>query len=204
MLAAVCLVCLEGTVSACMDYQCWGVNMCNSGVCAAPNDCSASAIKFINNVIQIRGWRCRVTMEDIRQALPDSVTKEGTEYTLHNRIVVRDGSVLEIHGASRASSPAAVVSLLKLKVSSTRPTVQYTLNTKYVQSTGCEWHRGLTCVLLRNTHEKLLINNQWALRVRPRRHAYGSECTAILLLCPYRTGGIAALLYSVLTGPGDG
>lgn len=106
--------------SACRDFLCPGVTMCSegefAGECAAPSDCASTAIQFNNNVIQIRGWRCRVTLEQIRTALPDAVSKVGTEYTLNNKIWVRDGAVLEIHGESEASSPDTAVSLLKLKV----------------------------------------------------------------------------------------
>ena len=108
----------------CRDYACWGVNMCSDGefggVCAAPSDCPSTAIQMMDNgVIQIVGWRCRVTLEQIRLALPENpnaVTKQGTEYTLNNGIWLRHGSILEIHGTSRASSPDTTVTLLKIKV----------------------------------------------------------------------------------------
>ncbi|CAM9349963.1 unnamed protein product [Ectocarpus sp. 6 AP-2014] len=119
---AVATLCF-GATAACRDFNCWGSTMCNegeySGVCDTPNDCADTAIQFINDVIQIRGWRCRVTLEQIRLVLPDTVSKDGTEYTLNNEIWVRDGSILEIHGASKASSPDAAVSLLKLKSDTT-------------------------------------------------------------------------------------
>nr|QGV16393.1 Mannuronate C5-epimerase [Saccharina japonica] len=103
-------------VNACGDHHCWGVNICTGDdVCGPPSDCDASSITVEDDVIQIRGSRCRVTMEAIHLALPDAVTKDGTEYTLNNKLVVRDGCILEIHGASKASSPDAVVTLLKLK-----------------------------------------------------------------------------------------
>eukprot|EP00752_Nemacystus_decipiens_P001269 g1266.t1 len=105
--------------SACRDYACWGTNMCNDGefggVCDAPRGCPSTAIKMIEDVVQIRGWRCRVTLEQIRLAFPDVLSKEGTEYTLNNKIWIRDGAILEIHGASKASSPDTAVSRLKLK-----------------------------------------------------------------------------------------
>lgn len=106
--------------NACGDFHCWGVNICDAdGACSPPTDCDASAITEEDDVIQIRGSRCRVTMEAIHQALPDSVTKDETEYTLNKKLVIRDDCILEIHGASKASSPDAVVTLLKLKVRET-------------------------------------------------------------------------------------
>lgn len=103
--------------NACGDHHCWGVNICTGdGVCGPPSDCDASSITVVDDVIQIRGSRCRVTMEAIHLALPDDVLKDGTEYTLNKKLVVRDGCILEIHGASKASSPDAVVTLLRLKV----------------------------------------------------------------------------------------
>lgn len=116
-LAAVLCSGILGGAQSCQDFLCPGVSACSSdGVCEAPTDCPASSIEFYNNVIQIRGSGCRVTMEAIHQTLPDNVTKEGTEYTVNNKILVRDGCILEIHGAETASSPDAAVSLLKLKV----------------------------------------------------------------------------------------
>lgn len=113
-------------VNACGDHHCWGVNICTGDdVCGPPSDCDASSITVEDDVIQIRGSRCRVTMEAIHLALPDAVTKDGTEYTLNNKLVVRDGCILEIHGASKASSPDAVVTLLKLKVRGLRPHTLY-------------------------------------------------------------------------------
>lgn len=109
---------------ACRDFTCWGVTMCSegefAGECAAPLECPSTAIQMTNGVVQIRGWRCRVTLEQIRLALPDVVSKEGTEYTLNNEIWIRDGAILEIHGASKASSADTAVSLLKLKVGALR------------------------------------------------------------------------------------
>lgn len=105
---------------ACSDFHCWGVNICSEdGTCTAPTDCDASSIAVEDDVIQIKGSRCRVTMEAIHKALPDDVTKDGTEYTLNRKLVVRDDCILEIHGAARASSTDAIVTLLKLKVSET-------------------------------------------------------------------------------------
>ena len=106
---------------ACFDYTCFGVTMCNdgefAGECAEPRECPSTAIQMATNgVVQIRGWRCRVTLEQIRLAFPDVLTKEDTEYTLNNKIWIRDGAILEIHGASKASSADTAVSLLKLKV----------------------------------------------------------------------------------------
>ena len=105
----------------CRDFTCSGVNVCSDGAfdgdCAAPADCPSTAIQMMDNdVIQITRWRCKVTLEQIRLALPEAVTKEGTEYTLNNKIWLRHGSILEIHGESSASSPDTAVSLLKLKV----------------------------------------------------------------------------------------
>lgn len=120
-------------VNACGDHYCWGVNICNAeDVCGPPTDCEASSIALDDDVIQIRGSRCRVTMEAIHLALPDAVTKtDDNEYTLNNKLVVRDGCILEIHGASKASSPDAAVTLLRLKVSeklhTTNKTVQHVL-----------------------------------------------------------------------------
>lgn len=106
---------------ACSDFHCWGVNICSEdGMCTAPTDCDASSITLEDDVIQIRGSRCRVTMEAIHQALPEDVTKDGTEYTLNKKLVVRDDCILEIHGAARASSTDAIVTLLKLKVRETQ------------------------------------------------------------------------------------
>lgn len=107
-------------VDACEDFTCSGTTICDDGTCVAPSSCPATGIELDTDtgIIQIRGWRCLVTMEDIRVAHPTAVTKEGTEYTLNNKIVVRDGCILEIHGASQASSPDAAVSLLNLKVRS--------------------------------------------------------------------------------------
>lgn len=110
-----------GQVDACRDFECWGVTMCSEGEfggqCAAPRECPSTAIQMTDNgVVQIRGWRCRVTLEQIRLALPDVLSKEGATYTLNNQIWIRDGAILEIHGASRASSPDTAVSLLRLKV----------------------------------------------------------------------------------------
>lgn len=57
---AVAALCF-GATAACRDFNCWGVTMCNegeyAGVCDTPNDCADTAIKFIDDVIQIRGWR---------------------------------------------------------------------------------------------------------------------------------------------------
>lgn len=111
-------------VNGCRDYACWGVNMCSDGEwggdCAAPSECPSTAISMTDSgVIQIQGWRCRVTLEQIRLALPeypDAVVKEGTEYTLNSRVWLRHGAVLEIHGPSRASTPDVAVTLLKLRV----------------------------------------------------------------------------------------
>lgn len=107
-------------VAACRDYACWGVDVCSqgktAGECAAPRECPSTVIKMINDVVQIRGWRCRVTLEQIRLAFPSALTKSGTEYMLNNKIWLRDGAVLEIHGPSQASSADTAVSLLKLKV----------------------------------------------------------------------------------------
>ena len=103
--------------AACSDVECYGVDVCSSeGECAAPADCTASNIQDKVDHIEIRGNGCRVTMEAIRMALPDAVTKEGEEYVLQKKVWVRDGCVLEIHGSSSASSSDAAVSLLKLKV----------------------------------------------------------------------------------------
>eukprot|EP00903_Cladosiphon_okamuranus_P007254 g7037.t1 len=86
------------------------------GKCAAPRECPSTAIQMHDDgVVQIRGWRCRVTLEQIRLAVPGVLSKEGTTYTLNNKIWIRDGAILEIHGASRASSPDTAVSLLRLK-----------------------------------------------------------------------------------------
>lgn len=114
-LALAVALCPPFAVAGCTDYSCWGVNVCSEGRCAPPRDCTERSIQFVHDVIKIRA-RCRVTMETIRLAFPEAVTKEGTEYTLHNQIVVTNGGILEIHGTSRASSPDAAVSLLKLKV----------------------------------------------------------------------------------------
>ena len=102
----------------CFDYTCAGVTVCNDeGGCGAPADCTADDIRLLSTgVIKIVGKGCRVTLEQIRLALPEAVTKEGTEYTLNNKLTLRKGSILEIHGRSSASSPDAAVSLLKLKV----------------------------------------------------------------------------------------
>lgn len=104
--------------AACNDYDCYGVNVCSSeGHCVAPTDCSYSSnIQNKELNIQIRGPKCRVTFEAIHQAFPEYVTKDGEEYTLKKKLLVRDGCVLEIHGASAASSSDAAVSVLKLKV----------------------------------------------------------------------------------------
>ena len=110
--------------TACQDYTCPGVLTCDeglsAGVCAAPLECPSTDIQFANGVVQVRGWRCRVTLEQIRLAYPEVLTKEitdaGTEYTLNNRLWLRDGAILEIHGPSQASSQDTAVSLLKLKV----------------------------------------------------------------------------------------
>lgn len=106
---------------ACFDYTCFGVTMCNdgefAGECDEPRECPPTAIQMATNgVVQIRGWRCRVTLEQIRLAFPNVLTKEDTTYTLNNKIWIRDGAILEIHGASQASSADTAVSLLKLKV----------------------------------------------------------------------------------------
>lgn len=105
-------------VNACQDFRCEGTTVCVDETCGEPSSCPATGIQLNTEtgIIQIRGWRCLVTMEDIRLAHPTAVTKEGTEYTLNNKIVVRDGCILEIHGGSQASSTDATVSLLKLKV----------------------------------------------------------------------------------------
>lgn len=114
------LLCGLRATAACRDYLCFGTTMCSDGEfggdCAEPRDCPSTAIQFADDVIQIRGWRCRVTLEQIRLVLPESITKVGTEFTLFHKIWVRDGAILEIHGASEASDPDAAVSLLKLKV----------------------------------------------------------------------------------------
>lgn len=107
----------DTAAAACsVSYECSGTDVCKGGECVATHDCRTSGIKAVGDEIQIRGWQCRVTLEAIYQAMPDAVSKEGTEYTLNKQIVIRDGCVLEIHGPARASSPDAAVSLLKLKV----------------------------------------------------------------------------------------
>lgn len=111
-------------VHGCRDYACWGITMCSdgewAGECAAPSDCSSTVISMTESgVIEILGWRCRVTLEQIRLALPEypnAVVKDGTEYTLNSKVWLRHGAILEIHGPSKSSSPDAAVTLLKLKV----------------------------------------------------------------------------------------
>lgn len=107
-------------VAACDDHHdCYGVDVCGSdGECVAPTDCTSSNIEDNGDYIQIRGPVCRVTIEAIRQALPDYVTQDGEEYILNKQLILRDGCVFEIHGGSAASSSDAAVSVLKLKVRS--------------------------------------------------------------------------------------
>lgn len=104
--------------AACNDHDCYGVNVCSTGgECVAPTDCTSSNIKDKDDKIEIRGQRCRVTLEALHQALPEYVTTDGQgEYTLHKKLFLRDGCVLEIHGGDAASSPEAAVSTLRLKV----------------------------------------------------------------------------------------
>lgn len=105
--------------TACDDRDCYGVTVCSSeGECVAPTDCTSSNIQDNGEDIEISGPVCRVTIEAIHQALPNAVTKDGDEYILNKRLIIRDGCVLEIHGGSAASSSDAAVSVLKLKVRS--------------------------------------------------------------------------------------
>lgn len=109
--------------SDCRDYLCSGVDTCSIGPseeeCRAPVDCdSSTAFEISDDLVQIRGGRCRATLEQIRTVDPDAVSKDDAtaEYTLNKDIWVRQGGILEIHGESEASSPDAAVSLLKMKV----------------------------------------------------------------------------------------
>lgn len=95
------------------DVECQGVQVCEAGACVAPVDCGLDVVEPTTKKVQIRGNRCRVTLDLIMEADPDAVTKEGTVYTINKKLWIRDGAVVEIHGGSDASP---VVSELRLKV----------------------------------------------------------------------------------------
>lgn len=119
--ALACFALLQGITfaSTCdMDVDCVGVKLCEEGACIAAPDCDLSAIEINTTLNQVRGGRCRTTLEQIRIADPDAVSKEGDVFTLNKRLWIRDGSVLEIHGGAAAASPNETVSQLRMKVGS--------------------------------------------------------------------------------------
>lgn len=109
-------LCMLRPTKACQDFRCWSTNICSEeSECATAPSCSADAVTFDSDTIQVAGDRCKVTLEDLHQYLPDSVSKEDTVYTLNHKLLITNGCVLEVHGAETATAGASV-SLLQLKV----------------------------------------------------------------------------------------
>lgn len=107
--------CLCSMAAGCQDFRCWGLTVCIEGVCTDAPACDASSITFADETVEVNGDRCKVTLEDIHQSLPESVTKEGTVYTLNHKLVITNDCLLEIHGPESATEGAGVT-LLQLKV----------------------------------------------------------------------------------------
>lgn len=108
---------LAETLAASRNFRCYSTKVLTGGTCSLAAACDSSAIAFEDDTIQLSGSGCMVTLEDIHQQLPDSVTKSDTVYTLNYPLHITNDCILEIHGPETATEGAAVT-LLRLKVSS--------------------------------------------------------------------------------------